>query len=261
MSEPTTVEKLAQTLASVTGSLDDAPRLWVGRAGAHLAVDFYGDPAEEAFSDLLEALKDGRVAPHLRALTLRSPDVGMNGTRSFQLGSLTSATFPVLSSLKVERNHPEAHNRGVIGDVDGEFGVLGELLARCPSLLSLEVPSAPDASFFTVAHHPLHRLSVDAGYDHQGFLQNLARSTCFPKLEVLEFGEYEETYMDDFASRVTPDADYEMLFASPVMRQLTALTLRNPRFPEAMLTNVQRPGLQLKLVRTRYEYGKFPRWS
>ncbi|HEX6276166.1 MAG TPA: hypothetical protein VFZ53_24160, partial [Polyangiaceae bacterium] len=121
----TRVEKLAQALASVTQStLDDAPRLWVGRAGANLAVDFYGDPAEEAFSDLLDALKDVHVAPHLKTLTLRSPDVGMNGTRGWHLGSLKSATFPVLSSLKVERNHPEAHNRGVIGDVDGEFGVL-----------------------------------------------------------------------------------------------------------------------------------------
>ena len=66
--------------------------------------------------------------------------------------------------------------------------------------------------------------------------------------------------MDDFASRVTPDADYEALFASPLMRQLRALTLRNPRFPETMITNRQLD-LQLKIVRAGYEYGKFPRWD
>ena len=258
----TIVEKLAQTLASVAeGRLDDAPRLWVGRAGAQLAVDFYGDPGDEACIDLLEALKDASVAPHLTTLTLRSPDVGVNGTRSFSLGTLTSTTFPVLSSLKVERNHPEAHNRGVIGDVDGEYGVLGELLGCCPSLLALEVPSAPDASFFQGDQHPLYYLSVDAGYSHQGFVRNVATSTRFPKLEVLEFGEYAETYMDDFASGVTPDADYETLFASPLMQQLSALTLRNPRFPEALLAHVRKPGLQLKVVRTSYAYGKFPRWD
>ena len=262
MSGLTSVEQLAQTLANVApGMLNDGPRLWVGRAEAELAVDFYGDPSGDACFDLLAALKAADVAPHLATLTLRSPDVGVNGTRSWELGSLTSTRFPVLTSLKVERNQPEAHNRGVIGDVDGEFGVLGELLACCPSLRTLEVPSAPDASFFKLAHHPLHHLSVDTGYDHQGFVRNLAASTGFPELRVLEFGEYEETYMEDFDSRVTPDADYAALFASPLMRQLSALTLRNPRFPEAMVTNIQQPGLQLKVVRTRYEYGKFPRWA
>jgi hypothetical protein len=250
----TIVERLAQTLANIPeGELDDAPRLWVGRCGAQLAVDFYGDPGQDACIDLLEALKDPSVAPHLATLTLRSPDVGANGTRGYHLGSLTS--------LKVERNHPEAHNRGVIGDVDGEFGVLGELLRCCPSLQMLEVPSAPDASFFEVAEHPLRHLSVDAGYDHQRFVRNVATSSCFPKLNVLEFGEYEETYMDDFASRVTPDADYETLFTSPLMRQLSCLTLRNPRFPETLITNFRKPGLQLKIVRTSYAYGKFPSWS
>jgi hypothetical protein len=258
----TSVEKLAVTLANVEqGRLDDAPRLWVGRAGAKLAVEFYGDPSGEAYDELLQALVDPEVAPHLTTLMLRSPDVGINGTRGWALGSLTSTTFPVLSSLKVERNHPEAHNRGVIGDVDGEFGTLGALLARCPSLRTLEAPSAPDASFFALVNHPLRHLSVDAGYDHQGFVRNLAASTCFPELRVLEFGEYQETYMDDFASHVTPDADYEALFSSPLMQQLDAVTLRNPRFPETMLTNVRRSGLQLNIVRTGYEYGKFPRWS
>ena len=174
----TRLEKLALTFANVAqDNLDDAPRLWVGRAGALLAVDFYGDPGDGI--DLLETLKDADVALHLASLTLRSPDVGANGTREWSLGTLTSTTFPVLSSLRVERNHPEAHNRGVIGGVDGEFGELGDLLACCPSLLTLEAPSAPDASFFRLPTHPLHHLSVDSGYDHQGFVRNIAASTCF----------------------------------------------------------------------------------
>jgi hypothetical protein len=39
----TRLEKLALDFTNVAQDrLDDAPRLWVGRAGALLAVDFYG---------------------------------------------------------------------------------------------------------------------------------------------------------------------------------------------------------------------------
>ena len=61
---------------------------------------------------------------------------------------------------------------------------------------------------------PLRLLSVDTGYDHQGFIANLARSACFPKLQSFEFGEYNETYIEDSAAHLTPVADYRELFTS-----------------------------------------------
>lgn len=87
---------------------------------------------------------------------------------------------------------------------------------------TLVVPSAPDASFFA-APASLRHLSVDAGYDLQGFIANLAVATNLPFLVTLEFGEYAETYMEDFASRVTPLAQHERLFRSPLLRQLRTL--------------------------------------
>jgi hypothetical protein len=254
---PTRLERLATKLNTVEcEALDIAPRLWLGRAGESFLVDFFGDPSEDAYCELVAALTDPEVASHVATLSLRGPDAGANGTRNWDLTPLVAATFPRLMTLAIEGTLVGAHNRTIVASIYEEDGVLAALLANMPALESLQVPSAPNAAFFKVGERPLRWLSVDTGYDHQDFICNLATSSCFPRLRALAFGEYAETYMDDFADHVTPLADYVALFASPVARQLHAFTWRNPALADDQIALLvtRCPGLTVQVVRTSSSY-------
>ncbi|MCY1461986.1 hypothetical protein D9M71_797080 [compost metagenome] len=112
-------------------------------------------------------------------------------------------------------------------------------------------PSAPDEAFFAVKHHPLRFLSVDSGYDHQGFIERLSSTQCFPQLATLEFGEYNEPYMDDFSSRCTPLSAYRRLFQSVAFRSVRSFTWRNPVCTPAEIAELRSLGptqLQFKVV-------------
>ncbi len=212
-------------------------RLGVTRVGDVVHLDFYGSPFGESFGDLLDALADAAVANTIASLDLRGPDDGSNGTRNWDLTSLaeSGAAFPTLRRLCLEQSKPADHNQTIVGQSYDEDGVLAKILAKAPALEVLVTPSAPNADFFHVGRRPLELLSVDVGYDHQGFIANLAASACFPSLRSLEFGEYNETYMADFAAHVTPFADYRALFASPAFASVKVFRWRNPKCsPEEM---------------------------
>ncbi len=205
-------------------------RLFVGEVGGLLHVEFFGDPFGDSYPELMEALVDPDVAGRLASLTLRGPDEGANGTRNWDIGALAGSgvDFPGLRSLSIQQTGPADHNRSIVARVYDEDGVLARLLEKAPGLEELVSPSAPSADFFRVGRRPLRSLSVDAGYDHQGFIRNLARSGCFPDLRSLEFGEYNETYMEDFASLVTPFEDYRELFGSSAFAPVGFFRWRNP---------------------------------
>jgi hypothetical protein len=238
------------------------PRLSVVEVTGSFHVDFFGSPFEETYEALCTELRRSEVATALASLTLRGPDEGMNGTCNWNLFGFMSkkAQFPVLRSLSVQQNGPSNHNRIVVASEYEEGGILGRILQASPVLDTLVVPSAPDASFFEVQNHPLRNLNVDAGYDAQNFVANLADSSAFPKLHCLEFGEYNETYMEDFASKCTPKADYARLFSSPAFASVAAFTWRNPLLSAeeiAELRNLcQRKDLQFRVVRFSAEYVK-----
>jgi len=238
------------------------PRLFVLGVAELLHVDFYGAPFEEAFDKLCERLVLPEVAPRLASVVLRAPDEGHNGTCNWDLTVLVEAEggFPALKYFAIEQNGPDQHNRRIVAEEYEESGAIGRLLRKAPVLDALVVPSAPDRSFFGVTGHPLRYLSVDAGYDTQGFVRELASSRSLPGLRALEFGEYSETYMDDFAARCTPLGDYELLFKSPVFRALNSFTLRNPVLSSQELSHLRslapRKDLQFKVVRCGSEYVK-----
>src|SRR5262249_45937067 len=158
------------------------------------------DPFGGAYQEALAAVVSPEVSPVIRSLTFRGPDEGSNGTRNWDLSPLTEgeAVFPQLRSVSIEQTKPADHNRTIVASDYAEDGALARLLAKAPGLESLVTPSAPNPEFFQVGERPLTFLSVDAGYDHQDFIRGLARSSCFPGLRSLEFGEYNETYMDDY---------------------------------------------------------------
>jgi hypothetical protein len=205
-------------------------RLSVTSANDGLHVDLFGDPFGECYEELLATLVRPEVSSGLISLCLRGPDVGSNGTRNWDLSQLADGDicFPRLRSLVIEQASPADHNQSIVASVYEEEGVLARLLSKAPSLEHLVSPSAPGADFFEVGRRPLRFLSVDAGYDHQGFIRNLARSHCFPDLVSLEYGEYSETYTEDFESHVTPIGDYDELFDSPSFARVMVFVWRNP---------------------------------
>jgi hypothetical protein len=206
---------------------------------AHL--DFYGHCCGESFGELLDALADKRIANSLASLDLRGPDEGANGTRNWDLTPLAKspASFPNLRRLAIEQTKPADHNKTILAHEYEEDGVLAKILAKAPALEVLVTPSAPNADFFQVGKRPIEHLSVDAGYDHQDFIANLAESSCFAKLRSFEFGEYNETYMEDFSAQVTPFADYRRLFESSAFASVEVFQWRNPACSPAEMATIK----------------------
>jgi hypothetical protein len=237
---------------------DTVNRLCVTPVADELHIDYYGTPFDEPLQDVLAAVITSDVSAVLASLTLRGPDEGANGTRNWDLSILAESdvVFPKLREVSIEQTKPADHNRPVVAADYDEEGVLGRLLAQAPALESLVTPSAPNASFFQAGQRPLKYLNVDAGYDTQGFIGNLARSSCFRGLRCVEFGEYNETYMEDYAGQCTPISDYQELFSSESFKQVRRFVWRNPVCSAAEIASLKalRPDLQLLIVRTSAEY-------
>lgn len=261
-------------MADATGQLDavrsriadrnesGAPADFINRLAVALSdgafdLDFYGDAFGESYIDLLETIARADVAPHIRSVILRGPDEGANGTQNWDLEPLlaTGATFARLERFAVKQNKPGDHNRAIVGRDYDEDGVLGRLLAKAEALRELTVPSAPAANFFETGPRPVRFLSVDAGYATQSFIRNLAASSALRDLSSLEWGEYNETYMDDFRAHCTPLDEYRTLFASQAFRNVKRFVWRNPVCSSQDIAELRklRSDLQLLVVRTSAE--------
>jgi hypothetical protein len=222
-------------------------------------LDYFGTPFDEGFQQLLETVITPEVSAVLASLTLRGPDEGSNGTRNWDISRLADSTaiFPRLRALSIEQTKPTDHNRSIVAAGYEEEGVLARFLTRAPDLRSLVTPSAPDASFFRIDDGwALQYLNVDSGYDTQGFIRNLARSSCFSSLSHLEFGEFNERHMEDYAAHCTPFGDYEELFGSEAFKRVQWFVWRNPVCSDTKIRKLKglRPDLQLQVVRTSAEY-------
>ena len=237
---------------------DYVDRLAVTEIAGLFDLDFYGDSFGESYVDLLGAIARSEVAAKVRAISLRGPDEGTNGTRNWDLEPLLAggAAFPRLETFAVQQNSPGDHNRTVIGESYDEEGVLGRLLAKAPSLRELTVPSAPAPNFFEVGPRPLRFLSVDAGYDTQAFIRNLARTSVFRHLTHFEWGEFNETYLDDFPSGCTSLEGYRALLVSPAFSNVGLFVWRNPVLSADEIRTLKqlRPDLGLLVIRSTAEY-------
>ena len=166
--------------------------------------------------------------------------------------------YSSLRSLSVEQVGPGDHNTPIVAATYDEDGILGRLLSHAPMLEVLVVPSAPDRTFFERSLHPLRYLNVDAGYNTQGFIGNLADAMCFPHLRTLEFGEFNEMYVDDFPAGCTPFEEYRRLFISPAFRGVQAFVWRNPVVSAAEMAELRslRPekDLQIQIIEFSSRY-------
>jgi hypothetical protein len=252
------------SLAEAEENPEPCARLALVHSAVGVLVDFFGSPFDEPYFKLCRNLVLPSVAPCLASLSLRSPDEGANGTCNWDLSYLaeSDATFPSLKHLSVRQNAPGDHNRVIIAADYDEAGSIAAVLRKAPALDTLVVPSAPDKSFFAPHGHPLRYLSVDAGYDTQAFIANLAASGGFPNLKSFEFGEFNETYLEDFSARCTPFTDYRRLFTSATFHPVRNFVWRNPVASAGEIAELRalrpRVGLQFKIVRFSSMYVDAP---
>lgn len=229
-----------------TGWPELTQRLFFTQVEGFWFVDYFGE--EEVYLvELLQLLTTPELAETLHWLSLRGLDEGVNGTREWDFTPLleTKAQFPCLQSLQIARTPPENHNHSIVGRGYEESGQLGALLDRMPALIELWTPSAPDATFCERVGHPLRLLYMDCGYDHQGFIENLARSDCFPQLKHFEFSDYAQFYLEDWQESCVPFEHYEQLLRSDTLPAFSRFFLRSAHLSEAQITQLktQRSGL------------------
>lgn len=192
-------------------------------------VEFYGLAFDESFENFVEAICSPEVAPYIRSLVFRGPDEGGNGTRNWDFTQLLESpvSFPHLKSLIVEPTLPEHHNQTIIASIYDEDGQIARLAAKAPLLESLILPSAPDETFFKIGLRHLTYLRVESGYNTQNFIFNFSQSSGFPKLRVLDFGDYSQHYMDDYPIGCTSLEHYTQLFRSKAFSGVAKFVLRN----------------------------------
>jgi uncharacterized protein (TIGR02996 family) len=192
-----------------------------------------------AYDELCEWLTRPDLAAVLRSVRLEfCGDRGYaNGTCRVRLDWFSQAPveYPWLTAFAVDRDY-----RGMVIHDYSEEGAIGRLLRKCRALERLEMPSAPNATFFEGGPYPLKSLALSAGYATEQFLLHLSNSTCFPDLRHLEFKDYAETYVAGWEEQATPFEHYQAFFRSPVMAQLETVVLRPTALSKSQIGRLRR---------------------
>ena len=220
---------------------EEEDRISFMKVGDLVQIEYYGFAFGESFSELAHLLCNPDIASSTKSLAFRSLDEGANGTFYWDFTELnrSSVMFPNLTTFFVEPHHADWHNHPVIAETLEEDGMIGRLLAQMPNLREMTVPNAPDASFFQVGQRPLSALHIEAGYDHQNFILNFSRSSCFPLLKILDFGDFNEQYMDNYLAQCTPFEHYRELLQSNAFSGVQEFMLRNARLSPSQIEELQ----------------------
>jgi hypothetical protein len=234
--------------------LDDMERLSFFERVGLFHVEYYGLHYDDYPLPVFETLGLPDVAPYLGSLSFRGPDVGGNGTKAWDFTPLLEreVCLSELRTLDIELSEIGRQNQVIVAGMGyEEGGQLAGWLDLAPKLRRLTTPSAPNAAFFERADHSLQWLRVDAGYDHQEFILNLSRSSCFEYLQ-LDFGEVSTYDRDLWEQNSTPFEHYEALFRSQTVTLLSPLIIRNPNLTGEQLAALKalRPGLGPAVIRT-----------
>ena len=96
--------------------------------------------------------------------------------------------------------------------------MVAQLVKNMPNLQTLQLPSAPDASFFDVPDLALKSLKIQAGYAHQDFILNLARSHNLKGLRSLAYTDVMDAVLIKEGCH-TPYEHYKALFLSELFLQ------------------------------------------
>ncbi len=204
------------------------------------ATDFEPEEMNFGFCALLDFIC--KNANKVVQLNFIGPDAGANGTRSWNFERLINSTsnFINLESFSVALTDAGDHNQSVIGEFDQEDGMIAKLVKKMPNLKELILPSAPDITFFEIPDLKIENLAIQAGYDHQGFIQNLAESTDLKHLKSLDYTEPFDHFGDLNEEEFTPYEAFEKLFQSNIFSfEHFHFKLRENRFSSEQLTALQ----------------------
>lgn len=175
-------------------------------------------------------LSNPAFSKNLFKLKLFSKDRGVNGTQYWDLETLinNASNFPNLTEIEFPLNNSNHHVKIMTYQDDYEENSgIGLLLDKCVQLRKLTIPSAPNHYFFERENHFLEELTVQCGYNHQNFIENLAHCNCFSNLEKLNYTDYSEKYMTNYSQYLVPFNHYIQLLSSNTLSSLKEINLQN----------------------------------
>lgn len=256
------VQERVHALGIDAGSQDEGRclLLYADLGDGLLTVSYYGLPWAtsdyDPYADTLGTLALPDVAPRVKIVSIAGPDEGANGTRNWDIAELVTPRprFENLTTFHLQGTEPQHHNRSILTLADN--CAAGALLDCAPNLRDLCIPSAPDASFFARSPHPLEKLTVQASYDPQGFLSNLARSSCFPALHTLDYADFSEAYSDGYPDLCATFEELRGLFSSPAFVGVRVAVLRNTHLKDEEFRALRAidPGRLIVRATMRAEY-------
>lgn len=194
-----------------------------------------------AFCRFLDFIAEPKNAEKILSLKFHGADEGANGTKSWDFNRLVNAevVFPNLKHFEVKLTDLGDHNQSILdnGFSYQENGITAKLLQKMPNLTSLILPSAPNKAFFEVGEHPLQYLKIQAGYNHENFIENWAKSQNFPHLRAVDYSEvFDTSGIDEY----TDFEHFKALFQSKAFSSVKHFTLRNFNLTKEELFELQK---------------------
>ncbi len=216
-------------------------------------VLFYGSVMDESFLDLLVAISQSEIAVNIESLIFHEADEGANGTMELDFTELieSNAIFSNLKYFYVKPYQNRWHNHPLIDNLNlQEEDVVSNIIAKMPSLKTLTLPNAPRKDFFKLDLSNIYSLNIYSGYEAHNFILNLSHSSNLPKLRLLQFGEYNERYMNEYPQGCTVYEHYAELFNSKVFSGISRFIIRHSILSEDQIE-------KLKQIRTPLKYNSF----
>lgn len=249
--------------------LEHSPRISFSKMGEFYEIVYYGegyDDDSSIHSSKLEpeefnygfcALQDFLIenASQIISLIFNGSDEGANGTRSWNFNRIINSDviFENLESFKVALTEVGDHNQSIIGEYDEENGMITKLVSKMPKLKRLELPSAPNEDFFKLPKLDIYHLSIQTGYGHQNFIENLSKSDNLTNLRSLDYTEPYDSYGNMNDEEFTSFEKFKKLFESDLFAyEHFHLKLRENRLTNEQLEELQKiRGIQLLHIKTK----------
>lgn len=235
-----------------------SPYVSFSKVGDLFALTFFGDGFDEEpetkavdfqyetnfpFCRFLDFIAEPENAEKIISLNFFGADEGANGTKSWNFNRLANAevSFPNLQHFEVQLTDLGDHNQSILDDDFSyeENGISAKLLKKMPNLKSLILPSAPNQDFFEIGEHPLEFLKIQAGYNHENFIENWAKSQNFPNLRAVDYSEVIDIFdrkQDDY----TDFEHFKKLFTSKAFSSVEHFKLRHFHLTKEQLFELQR---------------------
>ena len=256
-------------------NLNFSPRISFSKIGEFYEIIFYGEGYDDDFSVHSSnfepkelnfgfcAFQDFLIENSNKIISLifSGPDVGANGTREWNFSRIVNSnvTFDNLKIFKVALTEVGDHNQSVIGEYGEEGGMIAKLVSKMPKLEELILPSAPNEDFFKIPNLNISHLTIQAGYGHQNFIENLANSTNITNLTSLDYAEPFDHFGDLEDEEFTSFVSFKKLFTSEVFSiNNFHLKLRENRLNKEQLKELQKIN-NIQLLHIKTESGKYIR--